>query len=185
MVYGKGVMDLKGCSNTPQYVRWMSMIQRCYDEGALERDPSYIGVTVCDEWLTFSNFKAWMDRQDWEGKVLDKDLSGNREYSPDNCVFIPEDLNKFMTGGRSKTGGLLGTSYEKDRRKWKASLKCPTSGRKLNLGRYNTEQDAHEVYLMQKGLILMGWSAEIDDTKVKKLMQKRAVEMMSGTYRTN
>ncbi len=80
----------------PYYQRWVSMIKRCYSEKTQERQPTYKGCTVCDEWLTFSNFKVWMEKQDWRGKQLDKDviMSGNKVYSPDYCSFITQKENK-------------------------------------------------------------------------------------------
>lgn len=83
MVYGKGInnagynINPRGGKMCPYYMRWMSMIQRCYDKGALSRDTKYVGVTVCDDWLTFSKFKAWMQQQDWKGKELDKFLNAS------------------------------------------------------------------------------------------------------------
>ena len=139
MLYGHGIMDIPGASNTLQYTRWMSMIQRCYDEGALSRDPSYRGVTVCDEWLTFSNFRAWMDTKDWEGKCLDKDLKGGMVYSPETCLFISEDLNKFWVMKHK------GYSWEADRKKWRVRPKSP-GGNPVHVGRYDTEEEAREVY---------------------------------------
>lgn len=29
---------------------------------------------MADEWNTFSNFKNWMEKQNWEDKQLDKDI---------------------------------------------------------------------------------------------------------------
>lgn len=120
------------------YMRWMSMLKRCYDEGSLSRDPSYAGVTVCDEWLTFSNFKSWMEKQDWEGKCLDKGLKGGREYSPSTCLFISGDLNRYWTMKRK------GVSWEPDRHKWRVKI-----GR-THIGRYSTEEDARSVYERHK-----------------------------------
>jgi hypothetical protein len=134
MVYGQGIMDLPRESKSPFYIRWMSMIQRCYDKGSLERDPSYIGVSVCEEWLTFSNFRDWMETKDWEGKCLDKDLKGGSEYSPDTCVFISGDLNRYWTMNRK------GISWEEDRQKWRVKI-----GRK-HIGRYGSETEARKVY---------------------------------------
>lgn len=56
------------------YKKWKSMIHRCYDSKIQARQPAYIGCSVCEEWLTFSNFKLWMEAQDWQGKELDKDI---------------------------------------------------------------------------------------------------------------
>lgn len=153
MVYGVGVNDhldkvrAKGERLCPYYTRWMSMLQRCYDQGALQRDPSYEGTAVCDEWLIFSNFKSWMQQQVWSGKHLDKDLSGKRLYSPGTCLFISPELNRYWSGARTK--GLVGASYEPARGKWKSSIKLPSGGSKT-LGRYPTEQEAHDVYMKAK-----------------------------------
>lgn len=53
------------------------------------------GVTICDEWLTFSNFRAWVIQQDWVGKCLDKDLKRGKQYNPENCCFISTELNMY------------------------------------------------------------------------------------------
>ena len=74
------------------------MLQRCYSESHLVRQPTYKGCSVCEEWLTFSNFKSWMEQQDWEGKQLDKDLLvyKNKIYSPETCVFVSSVINSFF-----------------------------------------------------------------------------------------
>ncbi|UZZ63964.1 hypothetical protein A71_158 [Escherichia phage A7_1] len=138
MVYGKGINDAgynvrpdeKMC---PFYMRWMSMLQRCYDQGALSRDPSYEGTTVCEEWLRFSNFKAWMQTKDWKGKCLDKDLKGGKVYSPETCLFISGDLNRYWTKRK-------GISWEEDRQKWRVKIN------KKHIGRYRTKEEARAVY---------------------------------------
>lgn len=82
----------------PFYVVWSDMLMRCYSEKYQRKSPTYVGCTVCEEWLIFSNFKAWMEKQDWEGKVLDKDLlvEGNKIYSPSTCKFLPNEINQFL-----------------------------------------------------------------------------------------
>lgn len=83
----------------PYYNKWSNMIQRCYSDSA--RRP-YWFVEVCKEWLTFSNFKKWMERQDWEGKELDKDLKGNGFlYSPESCCFVSQRTNTLMIESRT------------------------------------------------------------------------------------
>lgn len=103
IVFGVGINDVGRVSNNknganyrcPFYARWHSMITRCYSEKFQYKNPSYIGCSVCDEWLTFSNFKRWMEQQDWHGKDLDKDIlvKGNRVYSPETCMFVDRKTN--------------------------------------------------------------------------------------------
>lgn len=80
----------------PYYFRWHGMLSRCFNKGK-SNYRWYEKTTVCEEWLTFSNFKRWMEGCDWEGKVLDKDLRGDSTlYSPETCTWIPQNLNSFI-----------------------------------------------------------------------------------------
>lgn len=80
----------------PYYFRWHGMLSRCFNKGK-SNYKQYEKTTVCEEWLTFSNFKRWMEGCDWEGKVLDKDLRGDGTlYSPETCSWIPQSLNSFI-----------------------------------------------------------------------------------------
>jgi hypothetical protein len=78
-----------GC---PFYGTWSRMLQRRQN---LADHPTYRDVTVCEEWKSFWAFKRWMGTKDWEGKELDKDLRipGNKDYSPDACLFVDRLFN--------------------------------------------------------------------------------------------
>lgn len=69
------------------------LANKCYNGATQINTASLLmsGCSVCEEWLTFSNFKRWMEQQDYEGKALDKDLlvSQNKTYSSETCVFVP------------------------------------------------------------------------------------------------
>lgn len=120
MIYGVGIVDLAYTktktvngqqTRCPFYKLWYSMLERCYSPYKLKRNPNYVGVTVCEEWLTFSNFKAWMETQDWEGNQLDKDLlcfDGAKIYSPSTCCFIPQWLNCGIIVQRANGNELFG-----------------------------------------------------------------------------
>ena len=82
-VYGVGINDAQykikpkvggKRIECPYYRRWLNMLERCYDARLKERCPTYVGCYVSDEWLLFSNFRAWMCKQDWVGLYLDKDI---------------------------------------------------------------------------------------------------------------
>ena len=100
-VYGIGINDYRGVvRHKGVYIRsyaiWASMLARCYDKSYLKREPAYVGCSVCKEWLQFSVFKKWFDNHYVDGYVLDKDVlkSGNKVYSPENCAFIPVEINR-------------------------------------------------------------------------------------------
>lgn len=71
----------------PYYTTWHNMISRVYS--GHKNCSAYHDVVVCEEWLLFSNFKSWMETQDWEGKELDKDIFGDGKlYSPTHTVVL-------------------------------------------------------------------------------------------------
>lgn len=74
------------------------MIRRCYDKDMLVKNPTYRGISVCDEWMIASNFKEWMKSQIWQGLELDKDIliQGNTVYGPSSCAFVPKRINTLL-----------------------------------------------------------------------------------------
>ena len=79
----------------PIYRAWKNMLKRCHSDKYQKDRPTYIGCSVCKEWLTFSNFRRWMLTQDWQGKQIDKDIKfkGNKIYSPETCMFVTNKEN--------------------------------------------------------------------------------------------
>lgn len=96
-VYEKG-QKRKLTWRCPFYNVWFNMINRVYGKYKSVQHSFYEDSVVCDEWLTFSNFKAWMEKQDWKGKQLDKDILvvGNKHYSPETCVFVTGEANGLV-----------------------------------------------------------------------------------------
>jgi hypothetical protein len=81
LICGQGKNDslvsIKGCQ---YYRKWSNMLHRVF--GA--KCHNYVDASVCEEWLTFSNFKSWMETQDWHGKEL---TPIDATYSPSTCRF--------------------------------------------------------------------------------------------------
>lgn len=126
LVYGVGVNDYEGNvfedgKIIKSYKTWENMLGRCYSTKVQIKNPTYIGCSVCDEWLSFSNFKIWFDENYIEGFSLDKDilLEGNKIYSPEFCRFVPQYLNNLLTDRRNARGELpIGlTELNKDNQK--------------------------------------------------------------------
>ena len=185
MVYGVGVND----SPTPVqknkkvngktvcvwrctvYNRWIMMLQRCYSESYQRRKPTYKGCTVCDEWLYFSNFKSWMEQQDWEGKELDKDIlfKGNKVYSPDTCIFVHGTVNIFIKDNKNNRGMYpIGVTWNKSRGVFVSRVNNPITGIPEYLGSFNNPVDAHNLWKARKRelvLLLVG-EGYITDTRI-------------------
>lgn len=136
----------------PFYKRWRSMLQRCYDPLAHTRQPTYVGCSVAEDWHLFSNFKAWMERQDWEEKDLDKDILGDGKlYSELTCCFVRSDLNKFLLERQACRGDYpIGVSYHKHTGKFQASCRNPLIGAQEYLGLYATPEGAHDAWKKRK-----------------------------------
>lgn len=164
-LYGVGINDANyfvvvrledGSKHTCKYYStWCDMLARCYREKYQKLFPSYKDCYVCNEWLMFSNFKSWMEQQDWFGNVLDKDLllEGNKCYSPETCIFVPPKVNGFLVikHGRNSSG-LIGASYQTTSRcknKWISSC-SQLNNKNKTLGRFPTVEGAHFAWCLFK-----------------------------------
>ena len=157
----------------PFYRRWREMLKRCYYDGYHTTRPSYKDCTVCHEWIYFSKFKAWMEQQDWQDKVLDKDLlvKGNKVYSPETCVFISDVLNSFLADNKAKQGEWpMGVHFAKG--KFQARC-CVFNGQRKYLGAFDTPEEAHIVYLEFKNQMAKELAEFETDVRIIKALLNR------------
>lgn len=160
LVYGVGINDAKYMVEQtlnkkrlrcPYYVRWNSMLKRCYSESSHLQRPTYKDCTVCNEWLTFSNFKSWMEKQDWKGKHLDKDIliQENKVYSPETCIFVTQDINLLLADNKNSRGKYpIGVYLDKDNGRFVSQIKI--NGKRKWLGRFDTPDLAVKAYMLAK-----------------------------------
>ena len=173
--YVDGKQKQKVIWKCPYYTKWIMMLSRCYSKTLHKALPRYENCAVCDEWLLLSNFKAWMEKQDWEGKHLDKDLivRGNRMYSPETCCFIPEKLNIFMVECNASRGDFpIGVSWRSDRGKFRARCNNPFTRKEEHLGYFSDLVDAHNAWLSRKLELCEGFYGIVEDEIVSKLIDR-------------
>lgn len=154
----------------PAYNSWKGMIRRCYDPKDLNKNPSYNGCYVCDEWKYFSNYLTWWKENYIEDFQLDKDILyfGNKVYSPKTCIFIPQWLNKFVVASdRNRGKSKLGVSWDKQCGKYKARCKMGRQKKVKTLGLFDNNTDAYNAWLNYKLELLEGMKEEIDKIDIR------------------
>lgn len=162
----------------PFYIKWQGMIERCYSKSFKIKHPSYAACISVPEWILFSNFKSWMQTQDWEGKELDKDLlfKGNKIYGPDTCIFVDSRVNNFIVERQARRGNYpIGVILVKRPKSapYRANCKSVVTRKIQYLGNYSTPEEAHAAWLtfkLEQAYIL---AAEQTDERVSKALIDR------------
>ena len=136
----------------PVYRKWVNMLTRAYDKKFHIKYPTYIGATVSEEWLRFSVFSNWLVKQPrWQNRAIDKDIliSGNKLYSKESCLLIPQHINKLLNDNKASKGKFAtGVSYHKQRKKYQANINI--DGKQKHLGYFTTPSQAEIAYLIAK-----------------------------------
>jgi len=167
----------------PYYDDWRGMVQRCFDHKLQQRNPTYKGCTMCEEWKYFSNFIKWVDSQpnkNWQDCQLDKDLliKGNKHYSPETTLYLPHNVNVFLIDSAKSRGELMiGVCVEKSNRKnpFRAQCACRlVSGNKRGyLGLFPTELEAHKAWQAKKHEYACRFADLQDDPRVAQALRER------------
>ena len=158
------------------YTAWKNMLQRCYSKKYLESRPSYIGTSVCSEWLYATAFKKWMEQQDWQGKCLDKDIIVPRSklYSPETCAFVLKATNSFVIARDASRGEYpIGVHLYKRTGKYQAYCENPFTGKQEHLGYFSTPEGAHEAWRKRKHELAQLIAATESDMRVVEALRKR------------
>lgn len=164
--------------HTKAYILWSSIIERCYSERFLMKNPTYRGCTVCEDWYNFQNFAEWYYSQEFGGigYEIDKDvLSGDEKmYSPNTCCFLPKEINTLFNESKAtRTNMPQGVYLNKRTGSYVAQLSVGT-GKREYFGSHKTPEDAFEAYKIAKELyvkeVVMKWKGKIDDKVFSVLM---------------
>lgn len=146
--YGVGkYVARKNNKPTPAYISWLHILERCYNEPQKHKHPAYYGIaTVCDEWLNYQNYAKWHYENyysiDGERIHIDKDIliKGNKVYSPETCIFVPQRINMiFMSKQKSVDSDLPNAIY-----RCKTGFKCSYNGK--SLGVFKSLEEAVSVH---------------------------------------
>ena len=183
-VHGVGILGTKYPSKingvlTKEYDLWYSMLKRCYSYSSKKKYPTYEGCKVSDNFLHYEYFYEWCQNQTGfssEGWQLDKDLliKGNKVYSENTCVFIPQEINKVLIKCTASRGEhLIGVHWCKKGSAFKAQI-SKNNGKQEHLGYFKTEIEAFNAYKKAKESFVKEqankFKSQIDPRAYKALM---------------
>jgi hypothetical protein len=149
----------------PAYSQWADILKRCYCKKFIVKFPTYVGCNISDEWLLFSNYLKWWKEHYVNDYEIDKDIlfEGNKLYSKETCIFIPDWLNSFILKGDSKSRKYkIGVVRHKGRNRFQAQCNEFGKGNKY-IGYFETEDEAHEAWLNRKLELLLSVKDKIDN----------------------
>ena len=193
-VFGVGITGLEPTRDEngellDSYICWCDMLKRCYSAKYQQKYPTYIGCCVSEVWLYYSNFKKFYNETYYEVEnkttQLDKDIliKGNKIYSPETCIFVPNFINTLFVKRQNDRGAFpIGVNYDKASKKYRAQLNIFENGKKTrkNLGRFNTPEEAFKVYKQAKEAYIKKIADEYKDkipTKLYEAMYSYRVEI--------
>ena len=149
----------------PAYEAWRRMLTRCYSAKHHRRGPTYIGVKVCEEWLSFMAFRKWWVENQVDGWQLDKDLLGDgKTYSQESCIYIPQWLNSFVNdNGASRGVTPIGVSFYRKSGMYRASCNNTRTGNVEHIGMFSSADEAHMAWRKRKILLAKSLKGDMDE----------------------
>ncbi len=142
--------------NCWQYVLWLSMLHRCFNNGFKAKYPRYLDVTCSDDWLSFASFLQWINGEvEYSGKPygleLDKDIlgRGRKLYSAETCALVPQAINSLIVGCDDLHNGLPnGVSYNRRDNSFQGHIRV--GGKLTTVGQYPSVEQTSMAYKTAK-----------------------------------
>ena len=145
--------------NSDEYIIWYHMLERCYDPKYQEKEPSYKGCMVENYLLNFQHAAEWYNENYYEipgeKMCLDKDIlnKGNKIYSRETCIFVPQRINNLFTkSDKSRGKNPIGVTELPE---GSYQVHCSNGyGKQINLSAYVTKEEAFQAYKKYKEKVI-------------------------------
>jgi len=138
-----------GMSGTRLFNIWVNMRQRCMNPKSSSHKSYYDkGITICDEWMNFDNFKNWSFANGYREDLSIDRIDSNKCYCPENCRWADIVTQNNNT---SRIHFLIYKGVKKSVRQWAifTGINYHTLMSRLNSG-WSIE-DAIEKPVLRKG----------------------------------
>lgn len=130
--------------NTRLHNIWQGMVQRCTsDQKKAIKNYRQLGIDLCPAWYDFLTFRDWAHTNGYSDDLSLDRVNTYKGYNPENCRWASRSTQSSNKRKMlSNTSGFVGVSEVKSapKLKWKAYI-C-ISGKQINLGRFNTPEEA-------------------------------------------
>ena len=181
-VWGVGVLGDEPAwvngKHLKEYMLWGAMLKRCYDAEYHIKHPTYKDCYVSEKFKHYPYFKNWCSGQvgfNQAGWDLDKDilLRGNKFYSEDTCVFVPQEINKLLNRqDKDQDKYPVGVYYDSCENNFQSKIH---NGKKpVRIGRFSTAEEAFQAYKQAKEAQIKAvankWKDQIDTRAYEALM---------------
>ena len=168
-------MDYPSCGNGKPlkvYQMWRGLLERC-TEKCWTKHPSYVDTTCSDNFKHFTFFYEWCQEQIGFGNTddngrswhLDKDIlfKGNKLYSEDTCVFVPQRINALLVNCNTSRGEFPICTHRNKYCDTFVSVCNNGTGKKEYLGSFKTAQEAFKAYKTFKEAVIKEVANEYKD----------------------
>ena len=126
--------------NTPSYISWKHMMQRCYNPNNVAyKDYGGRGIRVYRRWWKFKNFYKDMGERP-KGMSLER-IDNSKGYRPSNCKWATPQEQAHNTKGK-------GYCWDKTNQNWKSYI--TVNYKQITLGNFGTPEEARQAHLDAK-----------------------------------
>lgn len=133
-------------SKRPEYITWSAMKYRCLEKSKQRSRYFDRGITICERWIDFKNFKEDMGLRP-KGTELDR-IDNNKGYYKENCRWVTRSVNMHnkKPSKKSKSGLPIGVHVSRNELVKKYRARIIINKIIINIGSFSSIEEAKHEY---------------------------------------